>query len=69
MQTVDFKIVAISQTPGVALIYPQNEDAYIYLTDEADMNTFQDGSAPIEHSRVGDFISDCGWDHFACELK
>lgn len=66
MRTVDFRIVAITEAPGLALIYPQNEDAYQYLTEETNMTTLNDGAAPIDRSRLGDWISDAGWAHFDC---
>ena len=30
------------------------------------MNTLQNGAAPIERERLGDWISDAGWAHFDC---
>ena len=66
MRTVDFRILAITEAPGLALIYPQNEDAYQYLTEETNMTTLQNGAAPIERERVGDWMSDAGWAHFDC---
>ena len=65
--TYDFQIVSVSGTPGISLVYPQNEDAYNYLVEEARLSTFEDGSAPIYRHRAGDFISDAGHAHFACE--
>ena len=65
--TYDFEIVSVSGTPGVSLVYPQNEDAYNYMVDEANLSTFGDGSAPIYRHRAGDFISDAGHAHFACQ--
>nr|BDD47427.1 hypothetical protein 5 [Pelagibacteraceae bacterium] len=69
MRTVDFKILAITEAPGLALIYPQNEDAYVYLTEEANMTTLNNGAAPIERERVGDWMSDAGWAHFDCAYE
>ena len=66
MRSVDFKIVAITEAPGLALIYAQNEEAYQYLIDETDMNTLQNGAAPIERERLGDWMSDAAWAHFDC---
>jgi len=66
MRTVDFKIVGITEAPGLALIYAQNEEAYRYLTDETNMQTLQNGAAPIQRERVGDWMSDAGWAHFDC---
>jgi hypothetical protein len=66
MRSVDFKILAITEAPGLALIYAQNEEAYQYLIDETNMQTFRDGSAPIYREEVGDWMSDAGWAHFDC---
>ena len=65
--TYDFHIVAVSGAPGLSLVYAQNEDAYNYLVDEAHLATLEDGSAPIYRHKAGDFISDAGHAHFACE--
>ena len=61
--TYDFTIVSVTEVPGVSLVYPQNEDAYNYLVDEADMTLLSDGTAPISRTRVGDFISDAEYAH------
>ena len=65
--TYDFQIVSVSDTPGVSLVYPQNEDAYNYVVEEAQLATLPDGSAPIYKHRVGDFLSDASHAHFVCE--
>lgn len=44
---------------------PQNEDAYNYLTEEADIAVLADGTAPLFTDNVGDFISDAGWAHLS----
>ena len=63
----DFTIVAVTEVPGISLVYPHNEDAYNYLTEEVDMATLSDGSAPISRSRVGDFINDAEYAHLCTE--
>tara|TARA_B100001094_G_C17633597_1_gene531664 strand:- start:193 stop:480 length:288 start_codon:yes stop_codon:yes gene_type:complete len=65
--TYDFTIVSVTEVPGVSLVYAHNEDAYNYLTDEVDMTTLSDGSAPISRSRVGDFINDAEYAHLCSE--
>ena len=67
MRTVDFKIITITEAPDLALIYPQNEEAYNYLTEETNMTTLNNGTAPIYRERVGDWMSDAGHAHFDCE--
>ena len=59
--TFDFQIVANTSIPGLSLVMPQNEDAYNYLTEEADIAVLADGTAPLFTDNVGDFISDAGW--------
>ena len=67
MQTLDFRVVSDSSVPGISLVFAMNEDAYNYLCEE-DITVLPNGSAPIETNNVGDFISDAGWNHFACAL-
>ena len=64
--TYDFQIVS-NQVPDVCLIYAQNEEAYDYLVDEANLTVLDNGSAPIYTNRVGDFISDSSHAHLCCE--
>tara|TARA_B100001778_G_scaffold64600_3_gene50584 strand:- start:7922 stop:8125 length:204 start_codon:yes stop_codon:yes gene_type:complete len=54
----DFKIQSTTAVAGVALIQPQTEDAWRYLVDECDYHVMSNGSAPVDHELVGDFISD-----------
>ena len=67
--TFDFQIISNTAVPGVSLVMPLNESALDYLTDEADMTTLLDGSAPLSIDNVGDFISDAGHAHFACDYQ
>ena len=59
--TFDFEIISNTSIPGLSLVMPQNEDAYNYLTLEADLDVLADGSAPLFTDNVGDFISGAGW--------
>jgi hypothetical protein len=63
--TFDFQIVSNTSIPGLSLVMPQNEDAYNYLTEEADIAVLADGTAPLFTDNVGDFISDAGWAHLS----
>ena len=65
--TVDFKIVANTAVPGLSLVYAQNEDAYRFLCDE-NLEVMAFGAASIDSNRVGDLISDAGWEQLECEL-
>ena len=64
--TFDFQIVG-SNIPGISQVIPQNEDAYIYLKEETHLTIFQDGTTALFDERVGDFISDAGHAHLACD--
>ena len=66
--TFDFQIIKHTDVPGISLVLPQNEDAFTYITEEEDMTYFQDGSVPLATDKLGDFISDCGWDSYTCDL-
>ena len=66
--TFDFQIIARTDVPGISLVLPQNEDAFTYITEEEEMTCLQDGSVPLATDKVGDFISDCGWESYSCEL-
>ena len=65
----DFQIISNTAVPGLSLVMPLNEQAYDYLTDEANMATLKDGSAPLSIDNVGDFISDAGHAHLACDYQ
>ena len=55
--TFDFQIVS-TDIPGMSLVIAQNEDAFSFVTDELDLNTLPDGSAPLSDSHVVEFIAD-----------
>ena len=55
--TFDFQIVT-SDVPGMSLVMSMNEDAFSFVTDELDLNTLPDGSAPLSDSNVVGFIAD-----------
>ena len=66
--TYDSQIISRTEVPGISLVLPLNEDAFTYITEEEEMTHLQDGSVPLATDKVGDFISDCGWEHFSCDL-
>ena len=66
--SVDFQIIANTDVPGISLVVAQNEDAFTYATETEQMTYLKDGSMPLSSDKVGDFISDCGWDNYSCEL-
>ena len=65
--TYDFTIVR-SGIPGMSLVMAQNEDAFSYLIDEADLNTLPDGSAPLSNNYLEDFIVDAEQAHLCSAL-
>ena len=66
--SVDFQIITTTDVPGISLVVAQNEDAFSYLTEEEDLAYLADGSVPLDTDKVGDFISDAEWSHFASAL-
>ena len=66
--TFDFQIISKTDVPGISLIVAQNEDAFVYANETEDLEYLQDGSFPLATDKVGDFISDCGWDRMSCNL-
>lgn len=65
--TFDFQIIARTDVPGISLVVAQNEDAFTYLMEEADMTVLPNGTSPLATDKIGDFVSDCGWAHYACD--
>ena len=66
--TFDFQIIKHTDVPGISLVLPQNEDAFTYITEEEDMDYLPNGSVCMSTDKIGDFISDCGWDQYSCDL-
>ena len=64
----DFTIIGRTEVPGISLIVAHNEDAFSYLTEEEDLAYLADGSVPLDTDKVGDFISDAGWEKYSCEI-
>ena len=65
--TYDFTIVSNRFINGLSLVMPMNEQALDYITDELNLQTLTDGSAPLFNEAVGDFISDAESAHLCCE--
>ena len=66
--SVDFQIISTTEVPGISLVVAFNEDAFSYLTEEENLACLADGSVPLATDKVGDFISDAGWDKYTCEV-
>ncbi len=65
--TYDFKIIRAG-VPGMSLVMAQNEDAFSYLTDEAEFNVLPNGAAPLNNYRIWDFIDDAERCQFSSAL-
>ena len=63
----DFKLIN-SGVAGMSLVMSMNEDAFSFITDEADMTTIADGSAPLDNSRLSKFIEDAESAQFCCDF-
>lgn len=63
--TYDFQLLS-SGVPGMSLVMSMNEDAFSFITDEVDMTTIADGSAPLDNSRLSDFIETAERAHLSC---
>jgi len=67
MPTYDFKLIN-SGVPGMSLVMSMNETAFSFITDEADMITIADGSAPLDNSRLSDFIETAERAQLCCDF-
>ena len=56
--TADFQIISKTPIEGVVLVQPMNVDAFSYLTEEAELSTLLDGSAPLATEKLDAFIAD-----------
>ena len=65
--TYDFTIVS-TNINGISAVMPNNEDAYNWMTQEAHLSSFPDGSTVLFDENVGDFVSDAGHAQMCCEL-
>ena len=53
----------------MSLVMSMNEDAFSFITDEADMTTIANGSAPLDNNRLSEFIETAERAHFACDFS
>ena len=67
MPTYDFKLIN-SGVAGMSLVMSMNEDAFSFITDEADMITIADGSAPLDNSLLSDFIETAERAQLCCDF-
>ena len=53
----------------MSLVMSQNEQAYDFLSDELDMMTISDGSAPLDNNRLSSFAQLAESAHLACDFN
>ncbi len=52
----------------MSLVMAQNEDAFETITGEFDMTTISNGGAPLDNSRLSEFVHLAESAHFACDF-
>jgi hypothetical protein len=63
----DFTLIS-SGVPGMSLVMPQNEEAFDTITGEFDMTVISNGGAPLDNSRLSDFVHLAERAHLACDF-
>ena len=53
----------------MSLVMSMNEDAFETITGEFDMTVISDGAAPIDNSRLSDFVHLAERAHLACDFR
>ena len=66
--TYDFQLLS-SGVPGMSLVMSMNEDAFETITGEFDMTVISGGGAPIDNSRLSDFVHLAERAHLACDFR
>ena len=52
----------------MSLVMSMNEDAFSFITDEADMTTIADGSVPLDNKRLSSFVENAESAQFCCDF-
>ena len=65
--TYDFQLLS-SGVPGMSLVMALNEDAFETITGEFDMTVISDGSAPLDNTRLSEFVHLAERAHLACDF-
>lgn len=65
--TYDFKLLS-SGVQGMSLVMPMNEEAFDSITDEFDMTVLPNGSAPLDNTRLSEFVHLAESAHLACDF-
>jgi len=63
----DFKLLS-SGVQGMSLVMPMNEEAFDSITGEFDMTVLSNGSAPLDNSRLSEFVHLAECAHLACDF-
>ena len=63
----DFKLLS-SGVRGMSLVMPMNEEAFESITGEFDMTVLPNGSAPLDNTRLSDFVHLAESAHMACDF-
>lgn len=63
----DFTLVN-SGVPGMSLVMALNEEAFETITEEFDMTCINGGGAPLDNSRLSDFVHLAERAHLACDF-
>ena len=66
--TYDFKLLS-SGVPGMSLVMPMNESAFESITGEFDMTVISDGSAPLDNTRLSEFVHLAESAHMVCDFN
>jgi len=66
--TYDFRLIS-SGVPGMSLVMAQNEDAFDTITGEFDMTVISNGGAPLDNSRLSEFVHLAESAHLACDFS
>ena len=66
--TADFQLISSTQVPDMTIVMPMNLDAYSYLIDEAEMETYLDGSTSVKTASLDAFTAEAEKAHLCCSL-
>ena len=64
----DFRLLN-SGVPGMSLVMSYNEDAFEFITDEAELTTISDGSAPLDNKRLSEFVQLAEQAQLCCDFR
>ena len=65
--TYDFQLLN-SGVPGMSLVMSMNEEAFDTITGEFGMTCVSGGGAPLDNSRLSDFVQLAERAHMSCDF-